>query len=220
MAIFKALLPLLLALPLDAQDHTAPPKQKLTLSLECWKLGEWKTTNAQTVFNHGDRLRFKFRSSTPGYLYILAQASSGTTSWLFPVTGTQSDRLTAAREVTIPNADGYFVIGGPPGFDTLFWIMRSSPMTLPAVEPTKLEIPSTLISRCPEEETPSQVACLDKNAGPQKLTNTSKLQSALGLSDSLTARDLTFETKTRATEISADSDDSNGIVYQVRIAHK
>jgi hypothetical protein len=115
----------------DQAQHLVPSGQKLMLSLECWKQGEWKAADVQTVFKQQDRLRFKFRSSVAGYLYILAQSSSGTVSWLYPVSGTQSDRLTGGHDLIVPSADGYFVIGGPPGFDTLFWIMRSSPMTLP-----------------------------------------------------------------------------------------
>jgi hypothetical protein len=176
--------------------------------------------DAQSVFRQRDRLRFRFRTSVSGYLYILNQSSSGAVAWLYPAAGNGSNYVTGGREVMIPGAEGHFVIGGPPGFDTLYWILRRAPLTVPTVEEKQLDEPSTLISRCTEEEMQTQLACLDKNAGPKPLSDPKKLQSALGISNSLFARDLTFESKPQATEISTDSDGSSGgIVYEVRIAH-
>jgi uncharacterized protein DUF4384 len=206
-----------------AQDTPAPAKQKLLLSIECWKEKEnaWKAADVQTVFKQKDRLRFKFRTSVPGYLYILNQGSGGTVSWLYPVQGKPANMLTGAHEVIIPSAEGSWVIGGPAGFDTLYWIMRDTPMSLPEIAAEKLDVPSTMVSRCPEESSSSQqMACLDKNAGAKPLSDPKKLQGALGISDTLVARDLTFESKPKATEITTDADSSsNGIIYQVRIAH-
>jgi hypothetical protein len=204
-----------------SQDQAPPPQRtKLLLTIERWKKDGWEAANAQSVFKPQDRLRFRFQTSVSGYLYILNQASSGKTSWIYPLKGTHPDELTQGHEVIIPNTEGSFVVGGPPGFDTLYWIMRSTPFELHEVSADKLDVPSTLMSRCPEETSETQITCLDKNAGPKALTDAKKLQSAVGLPGSLVARDLTFEPTPKATEISTDSDgSSDGIVYQLKIAH-
>jgi hypothetical protein len=205
----------------ESQDQApAPPRTKLLLTIERWKKDGWETANAQSVFKPQDRLRFRFRTSVSGYLYILNQASSGKTSWIYPLKSTHPDELSEGQEVIIPNTEGSFAVGGPPGFDTLYWIMRSTPFELHEVPADKLDVPSTLISRCPEETSETEVTCLDKNAGPKALTDTKKLQSAIGLPGSLVARDLTFEPTPKATEISTNSDGaSDGIMYQLKIAH-
>lgn len=204
-----------------SQDKAPEPaRTKLLLTIERWKKDGWEAANAQSVFKPQDRLRFRFRTSISGYLYILNQASSGKTSWIYPLKDTHPDEVTEGHEIIIPNTEGSFVVGGPPGFDTLYWIMRSTPFEVHEIPADKLDLPSTLISRCPEETSETQVTCLDENAGPKAVTDTKKLQSAIGLPGSLVARDLTFEATSKATEISTASDGaSDGIMYQLKIAH-
>jgi Domain of unknown function (DUF4384) len=206
-----------------AHAQERPPatqRNKLQLSVECWRQNEWRAVDAQTVFNQQDRIRFRFGASFSGYLYILNHSSSGKVSWLFPVSGNSSNRVDSGHAVLIPGADGFYTIGGPRGFDTLYWILRSTPFVVPEVDAEQLDTPSTLISRCPEEERQKELACVDNNAGPKPLADPKKLQAALGIPSSLVARDLTFQTKPQATEIGTDSDgSSSGIIYQVRIAH-
>jgi len=198
----------------------AVQRNKLQLSLECWRQNEWRAMDAQSVFKQQDRIRFRFRTSVPGYLYILNYSSSGQVSWLYPAPGSLSNRVEEGHEAIIPRADGSYLVGGPPGFDTLYWILRSTSFEPPQVDGKQLDVPSTLVSRCREEEPPAEVACVDKSAGPKPVPDPRKLQTALGISNSLVARDLTFESKPQGTEIGTDSDGaSSGIIYQVRIAH-
>lgn len=203
------------------EPSPAPQKNKLQLSVECWTRNQWRGVDAQTVFKQQDRIRFRFRTSLSGYLYILNRSSSGQVSWLYPPPADPSNRVDSGHEFFIPGAEGSYAIGGPPGFDTLYWILRSTALAIPQVNGGQLEAPSTLISRCPEEDRQKELACIDKNAGPKAITDPKKLEAALGISDSLVARDLTFETKPQATEIGTDSDgSSSGIIYEVRIAHR
>jgi Domain of unknown function (DUF4384) len=206
--------------PVCAQrEAPASQRTRLQLAVQCSKQDQWRTVDAQSVFKQGDRIRFRFRTSLPGYLYILNHSSGGQVSWLYPPPGNSSNRVEAGREIIIPASDGSYAIGGPPGFDTLYWILRSTRFEVPDLNAGQLDAPSTLISRCREEER-QEIACLDKNAGPKPLENPNKLETALGIGDSLVARDLTFESKPQATEIGTDSDGvSSGIIYQVRIAH-
>lgn len=202
------------------EPASASQRNKLQLSVECWRQNEWRSVDPQTVFNQRDRIRFRFRTSLSGYLYILNHSSAGQVSWLYPASGSSSNRVEGGHELLIPGADGSYGIGGPPGFDTLYWILRGTPFVLPEVDGGKLDAPSKLISRCPDIERQKELACVDKNAGPKPVLDPKKLQAALGISNSLVARDLTFQAKPEATEIGTDSDgSSSGIIYQFSIAH-
>jgi hypothetical protein len=208
--------------PASAQQPApAAQRNKLQLSVECWSRGAWRTVDAQTIFRQRDRIRFRFRASISGYLYILNHSSGGSVSWLFPEPGGSSNRVDSGREILIPAANGSYAIGGPAGFDTLYWIVRSSPFEqVPSVDEKQLDVPSTLISRCPEEDRGKELACIDENAGPRPIRDPQKLQAALGIASSLVARDLTFQTTPQVTEIGTDSDgSSSGIIYQLTIAH-
>ena len=208
-----------------SQDRpAAQPRTRLLFTLECLKTAGWKAVDAQTVFKTNDKLRFRLRTSLTGYLYILNHSSSGKVAWVYPASDKSSNHIVANTETLIPGAEGSFVINGAPGIDTLYWILRNEAFTVPNVEDKQLDVPSTLLSRCSEENSAEidhpQMACLDGNAGVKPLADPDKLRGALGMPNSLVARDLTFEAKPGGTEIRTESDGaSSGIVYQVRIAH-
>ena len=45
---------------------------------------EWQEVPTDSVFHAGDRIRFRVETNGPGYLYIIAQGSSGTWQPMFP----------------------------------------------------------------------------------------------------------------------------------------
>lgn len=208
------------------QDAPTNSRQKLLLTVEALGQNGWKTVNAQSVFKQQDRLRFRFHTSLGGYLYILDSSSSGRLTWIYPVAGEPaSNHLAAGESLTIPGQPGVFVIGGAPGFDTLYWILRTAPFEIPQAPDQPMKTPSTLVSTCPAEspgdKSKGELACIDKNAGPKPVPDPAKLSAAIGLKSSLVARDLTFQAKPEGTEIAASSDAEPGdIVYQLRIAHQ
>lgn len=202
------------------QPSSTAQRNTLQVGVECWTQNKWRGVDARTIFNQQDRIRFRFRTSLSGYLYILNHSSSGQVSWLYPAAINSPNRVDSGHELLIPGADGSYAIAGPPGFDTLYWILRSARFAIPQVDGAQLDAPSTLISRCPEEDRQKELACVDKNAGPKPIADPKKLEAALGISNSLVARDLTFQIRPQCTEIGTDSDGtSSGVIYQVRIAH-
>ena len=63
------------------------PKLAIQLVVELQKGESWERVDAQTVFHTGDAVRFRFRASQGGYLYVLNRSSDKTTTWLFPRAG-------------------------------------------------------------------------------------------------------------------------------------
>ena len=77
------------------------------------------------VFQTGDILRFRLRPAFDGFLYVTDLGTSGRTSLLFPKQETGSDnRIDHTREYVVPaTPDGWFEVSGPPGYETLYFVM-------------------------------------------------------------------------------------------------
>ena len=82
------------------------------------------------VFQAGDVLRFRLRPAFDGFLYVTDLGTSGKSSLLFPRQETGSDnRIEHSREYVVPaTPDGWFEVSGPPGYETLYFVM--SPVAL------------------------------------------------------------------------------------------
>ena len=81
--------------------------------------------DAGHVFQTGDILRFRLRPAFDGFLYVTDLGTSGRTSLLFPKQETGSDnRIDHTREYVVPaTPDGWFEVSGPPGYETLYFVM-------------------------------------------------------------------------------------------------
>lgn len=193
---------------------------KSQLQVERWDGQHWKKADIKSVFDHNDRIRFRYRSTAAGSLYVLDHTSGGQTAWMYPMAQQQQTALVPDTEIVIPGGDGAYKVTGPPGIDTLYWIEVPQPVNLPDAQ--EVHIPSTLISRCGEQaEIDTQEACLHDNAGPKPLKDPQQLLSILHVEGTLAARDLSFESKPGGTDIqSAAAGPSVGLVYEVRIAHR
>src|SRR5262245_57857583 len=57
-------------------------KRTIEVTLESRKNNKWQPVDARTVFQPNDEIRFRFRTSFSGYLYVLDRTSSGKDVWL------------------------------------------------------------------------------------------------------------------------------------------
>jgi hypothetical protein len=183
--------------------------------------GQWRHVGAQTVFRKDDEIRFRFRTSLGGYLYVLNLSSDGQSTWLFPRPERgESSRVEPGPLYLIPGTKGVFVVGGKPGFDITYWIESPVPIDTGEVEgPAPGSQPNTLVPRCREEVLQARGLCEDERAGPQPLASPEHSPVHLPGNTTLVARDLKFHTEAGSTSISAPKTEGGVIVYEFRIAH-
>ena len=97
-------------------ETTSAPKgaQRMEITVERMDAGQWKTVDPNLVFAADDHIRFRFKASFAGYLYVMNQSTSGTYTQLFPREDTgQQNRITAAKEYIVPATEGSFRVAGP-----------------------------------------------------------------------------------------------------------
>ncbi|MDQ6664163.1 MAG: DUF4384 domain-containing protein, partial [Acidobacteriota bacterium] len=115
-----------------------PPKPAVDVVIERSRGDEWQVVNPRTVFAANDEIRFRFRSSSPGFLYVLNQTATGAHMWLYPSPQAgANNKIEANREYLIPATEGVFRIPPTPGNDTVYWMVaRESLGELPpAIQP-------------------------------------------------------------------------------------
>jgi hypothetical protein len=205
---------------LHAADNSNS-KFSIEVIVERQKGDQWERVDPQTVFHAGDYVRFRFRATQGGYLYVLNSSSDKTTTWLFPRSGSaERSQVDARVEYIIPTGQGAFEVGGSPGFDVTYWILSPNPIdaTQPYV-PTGGPQASTLQPRCRSEVLKSRGLCVDERAGPGSVDDPASLPVHPPDSDKLHSRDLKFKSQEGTTQISGLTHQSDVVVYEFTLAH-
>src|SRR4051795_10529 len=77
--------------------------QSMEIVLERSEAGAWKGIDPGLVLKNGDLVRFRFRATFDGYLYVINSGTSGGQSLLFPGDATgRNNRVQAGREYNVP----------------------------------------------------------------------------------------------------------------------
>lgn len=199
----------------------ATAKLSIQVVVERLKSDQWERVDPQTVFHTGDNVRFRFRATQGGYLYVLNSSSDKTTTWLFPRSGsTERSQVEPRVEYLIPTGQGSFEVGGSPGFDVTYWILSPRPIDASQTfVPTGGSQASTLQPRCRSEVLKSRGLCVDDRAGPHSIDDPQNLPVHPPESDKLRSRDLKFKSQEGTTEISGSTHQSDVVVYEFTIAH-
>lgn len=202
-----------------SQDSNS--KFSIEIVVERQKGDQWERADPQTVFHAGDIVRFRFRASQGGYLYVLNSSSDKKTSWLFPRSGSAERSQVEPRvEYLIPTGQGAFEVGGSPGFDVTYWILSPTPIdATQSFVPTGGSQASTLEPRCRAEVLRARGLCVDERAGPHSVDNPVDLPVRPPESEKLHSRDLTFKSQEGTTQISGLTHQSDVVVYEFTIAH-
>jgi hypothetical protein len=185
-------------------------KLYVQVTLERLEGPDWRAVDPRTILQPKDKIRFRFSSSFPGYLYVFNRASDGSSEKLFPNGEPANNRVEPGQAYMLPSQAGNYVIDGPPGYDITHWIVTTEPMsTLPSGSSMpRSDLPSTLIPRCREGGLRPRGGCLDDRAGPQPPKDSP-----------LKARNITIDKGTDA-RITSPTAKAGPLVYEFRVAHQ
>ncbi|MCC7175515.1 MAG: DUF4384 domain-containing protein [Bryobacterales bacterium] len=218
-----ALLPLSLAA--QTRDGSGSSTQRMEIILERQEAGAWKVIDPGLVLASGERVRFRFRANFAGFLYVMNYGSSGKYDLLFPreETGRQN-RIEAGQEYRIPATESWFKIGGPPGFDIVYWLaspvtLGSDGMGLPA-PPKDKQPPKILLPRCDDSIFRARGLCIDSSAGVRGIPQAEELPENLKGVPGARSRELVIVRKDEAFVVSSPVPLSGPVLYEFRLAHK
>ena len=212
---------------LAAQDQglKAQPAQRMEITLERQEGAAWKVVDPGFVFETGDRMRFRFRASFDGYLYVMDYGTSGKYSLLFPRDETgRENRIGRALEYRIPATEAWFRIDGPPGHDVVYWLV--SPLPLAGADagfpplPKEKQPPKTLLPRCDDSIFRARGLCIDSSAGLRAIPETEELPANLKDIGRARSRELIIMRKEESSLVSSPVPLAGPVVYQFRLAHK
>lgn len=196
-------------------------EKSIEVTLEVKRGDAWQAIDPHAVLHAKDEIRFQFRSSSGGYLYVLNMSSSGKAEWLYPrPEQRQSNRIEAGSRYAIPGLDGSFSIAGDAGYDITYWVVSPTALDVREPAPPAEVRPNTLRPRCGETLLKARGLCLDERAGPGPVPDLKKVPLPIdGNSAGLVSRDLSFHSQQDATRIASPDSSPGVIVYQFLIAH-
>lgn len=215
-------------LPAQQAKHAAASASSaapaLTIQLEQFRGGKVVPVRPDHVFAADDYLRFRLQTRSHAYLYVVDQGSSGMTSVLFPSAATQaSNEVGNEPEAFVPSPqDGWFQVGGPPGFDTVYFLLSPTPTTVSengSGASDKTQPPSNLMPRCNDAIFQARGECVDSNAGPTPLPRGATLPPQITTAAPQASRDL-FLTDEKTGTVRPPAAITAPTVYAFRIAHK
>ncbi len=214
---------------LDARPDSDGPK-RVEIIVERQKDGRTERMDPSHVFESGELVRFRFRATFNGYLYVMNHSTSGRYVLLFPKeeTGTQN-RIEAGREYLVPMTEsGWFRLEGPAGHEIVYWLV--SPVRLSESGPSRLDIPKlpapaqslnpSITPRCDDTIFKARGECIDNSAGLKPLKPNSALPENLSEFEDITVRELTMVKSNKAAAVSAPADSDEPFIYTLRLAHR
>ena len=205
-----------------AAGSAAAQTQSMEIVLERHESGAWKTIEPGLVLGQGDLVRFRFRATFDGYLYVINSGTSGTQSLLFPGTETGRDnRVLAGKDYFVPSTNTSFKVAGPAGHDVVYWIVSPVPLDgnpAAALARTPPRKPAgTLVPRCDQTILRARGLCIDSSSGPRNVASPDQLPDAL---PKFAPRELVIVQDKDRARVSSAGKLTGPIVYEYRLAHK
>jgi hypothetical protein len=201
--------------------------QRIDITVERNEAGAWKALPPGFVFTKGDHLRFRVRANFDGFLYVMNYGTSGQYANLFPRRETGTDnRIKSGVEYNIPATEASFRIDGPPGFDTVYWVMsplelgNTSSGYIPLPPPPANPAPQNMKPRCDDTILHARGLCIDSSAGPKSITPNEKLPENLSAIPRAQSRDIVIFNQTQGTSISTPEQMKGPILYKFLVAHQ
>ncbi|MGC8881475.1 MAG: DUF4384 domain-containing protein [Bryobacteraceae bacterium] len=211
---------------LDARPAPEGPK-RIEIIVERNERGTARRVDPNQVFSTGDLVRFRFRASFNGYLYVMNHGTTGSFTLLFPKeeTGTMN-RIEAGREYLVPMTEnGWFRLEGPPGYEIVYWLV--SPVRLSEgrdrVAMPKLPAPAlnpSITPRCDDTIFRARGECIDHAAGLKPVDKNAALPENLAPFSGSASRELTFVKSNRSAAVSVADDSEEPFLYTLRLAHR
>ncbi len=212
-------------------DEPAKPETRTEVKIEKQAAGKPVPMSPQHVYASGDMIRIRFRTNSDGFLYVVNRDTKNQLTVLFPRDETGRDnQVHAGTEYVIPStADGWFRIQGEPGYDTAYFVLSPTDLTMPgkptASETTRTPLTaepplSTLRPRCDDALFRSRGECMDSDSGARGLAPAEKVPTGVTSDGKMISRDLTFIRKPDSTVILAKPSTDSYVVYEFRIPHQ
>ena len=209
-----------------AEGEKTQTAQRMEIMLDRFEGGAWHSIDPALVLEQADRVRFRFRSSFDGYLYVMNQSTSGKYEQLFPRDETgQDNRIVAGKEYQIPATASVFRIAGPAGHEVVYWLITPARLTdgaprYSAPPSGKSVAPPTLIPRCDDAILRSRGDCIDHSAGPKLVPRDVDLPQNLAGAADQSPNNLLFLRQKDTSVISSPTPLAGPVIYEFRLAHK
>jgi len=121
--------------------------------------------------------------------------------------------------------DGWFEVSGPSGFDTIYLLVSSTPISIPpaalpeAQEPSDKALPSNLLPRCNDEIFKARGECLDSSAGASALPPDAPVPRELIPFAKSASRDIILTDEGNEVTVKAAPSAKLPLIYTFRLAH-
>jgi hypothetical protein len=198
--------------------------QSIDIVLERHEDGVWKTIEPGLVLDQNDLVRFRFRSTFGGYLYVLNSGTSGSQSLLFPGEATgRANRVQPGTDYSVPSTGASFKVTGPPGHDVVYWLVSPVPLDGAALAAPGRQPPKpagTLTPRCDQTIFRARGLCIDSSAGPRNVPAGKELPPAVAAVPNLRPRELTIMQEKNRARVSSPEKLTGPFVYEFRIPHR
>ena len=227
--LFALLLLLIAACGLHAQNAGS---SLLSIRLERKKGDTVQAVPQNNVFRNGEVLRFRLTSQINGYLYVVDRGTSGNSAVLFPaVDATGGNRIEIGHSYLVPaDGDGWFEVGGPTGFDVLYFLVSATPIALPSrppadsdkepATPNAAPLPPNLLPRCDDAIFKARGECLDVSAGVAPLAPNAPMPRELVPLARTASRDIVLTDDNGDTAVQSAPTARLPIIYTFRLAHR
>lgn len=212
---------------LDARP--AATARRIEIIVERNERGAARRVDPGQVFSTGDLVRFRFRATFNGYLYVMNHGTTGSFTLLFPKeeTGTMN-RIEAGREYLVPlTENGWFRLEGPPGYEIVYWLVSpvrlgdgSSAMPVPRLPAPAPALNPSITPRCDDTIFRARGECIDHGAGLKPVEKDAALPENLAPFSQAASRELTFVKSNRSAAVSVNDDSEEPFIYTLRLAHR
>jgi hypothetical protein len=210
------------ALGAMAWGQTDASRMEITLERQQGKV--WKAVDPALILNTGDVIRFRFKPSFDGYLYVTDYGTSGKYNLLFPRAETgQKNLVQKGQEYLIPATEAFFRVSGPAGYESVYWLVSpvalgNNPDFAPA-HPSNYR-PPVLMPRCDGTVLQARGLCVDQQAGPHVVADNETVPDDLTKVRSMATRELTIIQDHDQSVLSTAGPVAAPLLYCFRIAHK
>jgi hypothetical protein len=200
--------------------------QRIHVTVERQDKSVWRPVDSASVFESGDRLRFRISANFSGHLYVMNHGTGGSYEVLFPRSDTGSDnRLEASKDYFVPATQGWFTVGGPAGHDVLYWLVSPVELgpayrPLPPPPPKSDVLPPSFHPRCDDEIFKSRGDCIDSSAGVKPVQPGEEMPDNLKGAAPAGSRELLFMKDKGGMVLSSPAPLSGPVVYELRLAHR
>jgi len=200
-----------------------PPAMLLEITLERkHDDGKVEAMAPNHVFKAGDQVRLRLRSHYDGFLYVMDQGTSGKFATVFPAADAGMDnRIRMDKDYYVPAGDDdWFNVGGPAGFDTLYFLLSPTALAQPSAASFVAPGPiSSMRPRCNDKIFRARGDCMDDSAGLAVVPPNQPLPAPIAPIAGSASRDLTFTNKKGGT-VSVSGGTSAPLLYTFRLAHQ